>query len=161
MSLFNEIQGAQLTLPTRLSFDNQPVPGMAGYQFWTGLKRTTQRVVDGYEPDPTNFPGVRASGAQIEVREPQIQRVGLQLKVKTSKGVSLQSISDSIKSAVAGYINSLGLGQDVILSQVVSLAQSVPGVDAIVMAYPDPKTERITINSNAIARITTNDVTLS
>lgn len=161
ISLLNEGQGARLSLPTRLGFGTDPVPGMSGYQFWTGLKRRVQRVVDGYEPDATTFPGTRASGAQIEVREPQIQRVNVQLKIKTSKGVSLQSISDTIKSAITGYVNSLGLGQDVVLSEVIRLAQEVPGVDAVVMSYPSPTTERITINSNAIARISSSDVTLS
>ena len=161
IQLFNENQGARLSLPTRLGFNPDPTPGMAGYQFWTGLKRRAQRVVDGYEPDSSTFPGARASGAQIEVREPQIQRVTIQLKIKTSKGVSLQSLSDTIKSEITGYINSLGLGQDVVLSECIRLAQDVPGVDSVVMAYPSPGSERITINSNAIARISSQDVTLS
>jgi hypothetical protein len=161
ISLLNEGQGAKLTLPTRLGFGTDPVPGMSGYQFWTGLKRRAQRVVDGYEPDSATFPGARASGAQIEVREPQIQRVSIQLKIKTTKGVSLQSLSDTIKSAITGYINSLGLGQDVVLSECIKLAQDVPGVDSVVLSFPTPGTERITINSNGIARISSSDVTLS
>jgi hypothetical protein len=161
LSVLNESQGAVMALPNRLGFGTDPTPGMSGYQFWTGLKRKVQKVVDGYEPDSSTFPGVRAAGVQIEVREPQIQRVSISLKIKTSKGVSLQSLSDSIKSTVAGYINSLGLGQDVILSECIKLAQDVPGVEAVVMSYPSPTTERITINTNAIARISVNDVSLS
>jgi hypothetical protein len=161
IALLNEGQGAKLTLPTRLGFGTDPIPGMSGYQFWTGLKRRAQRVVDGYEPDSSTFPGTRASGAQIEVREPQIQRVSIQLKIKTAKGVSLQALSDTIKSAITGYINSLGLGQDVVLSECIKLAQGVPGVDSVVLTFPVPGTERITINSNAIARISSGDVTLS
>ena len=95
------------------------------------------------------------------MREPQIQRVSIQLKIKTAKGVSLQALSDTIKSAITGYINSLGLGQDVVLSECIRLAQSVPGVDSVVLTFPVAGTERITINSNAIARISSGDVTLS
>lgn len=150
-----------MTLPNRLGFGTEPVPGMSGYQFWTGLKRKVQRVVDGYAPEPGVYPGVRAAGAFIEVREPQIQRVKVSLKIKTSRGVSLQAISDIIKSGVVGYINSLGLGQDVVLSEIISLVQEISGVEAVVMTYPSPTGERITINSNAIARTSSKDITLS
>ena len=161
ISLLNEGRGAKLTLPNRLGFGTDPVPGMSGYQFWIGLKRKAQRVVDGYEPDTVTFPGTRASGVQIEVREPQIQRVSLQFKIKTTKGVSLQALTDTIKSAITGYINSLGLGQDVVLSECIKLVQGVLGVDSVILTYPSPSTERITINSNAIARISSGDIILS
>lgn len=160
ISLLNVGAGARLSLPNRLGYGTDPVPGMDGYEFWTGLKQLVQRTVDGYEPDSANFEGVRASGAQIEVREPQIQRVTLSLTVKTTKGVALLAISDSIKSAIAGYINSLGLGQDVVLSEVISIAQVISGVDSLVLVSPTLNTERITINSNAIAKINTSDITL-
>jgi len=161
ISLLSEGQLAKVTLPCRLGYGTDPVPGVSAYQYWTGLKRKAQRVVDGYEPDSATFQGVGAAGVKIEVREPQIQRVALALKVKTSKGVSLQSISDTIKSNVAGYVNSLGLGQDVVMSEVVSLVQQVPGVDAVVLSFPIPGTERITVTSNSIARISSNNITLS
>lgn len=161
MSLISEGQGARVRLPNRLSFPIDPVPGVAGYNFWTGLKRRVQRVVDGYEPDSATFPGVGAAGVSIEVREPQIQRIKLGLKVKTAKGVSLQSLSDTIKSGIAGYINSLGLGSDVILSEVVRIVQQVPGVDACVLTAPELESERITVTDSSIARISTSEITLS
>ena len=97
----------------------------------------------------------------LPIWEPQIQRVSVSLKIKTSRGVSLQAISDTIKSSVVGYINSLGLGQDVVLSEVIKLVQDISGVEAVVMTYPLPTGERITISSNAIARTSSKDITLS
>jgi hypothetical protein len=162
ISLLSEGQQAKVSFPNRLGFGVDPVPGMAGYQYWTGLKQKVQRIVDGYEPDSSTFPGTRAAGVMIEVREPQIYRVtGVALKIKTAQGVSLQSISDTIKSAVVGYVNSLGLGQDVILSEIIRLVQEVGGVEAVVMTSPSPSNERISINANAIARINSSEVTVS
>ena len=161
ISLFNELQGSKISLPNRLGFDGDPVPGISGYQYWTGLKQRVQRTLDGYAPDSATFPGVRAAGVAIEAREPQIQRVTLAIKVKTKEGVALSSISDGIKSTVIGYVNSLGLGQDVILSEVVKLIQASSGVEAVVLVLPALDQERIVIGDNAIARTSSSEVTIS
>lgn len=161
ISLFNELQGSKISLPNRLGFDSDPVPGISGYQYWTGLKQRVQRTLDGYAPDSATFPGVRAAGVAIEAREPQIQRVTLAIKVKTKEGVALSSISDGIKSSVIGYVNSLGLGQDVILSEVVKLIQNSSGVEAVVLVLPALDQERIVIGDNAIARTSSSEVTIS
>jgi hypothetical protein len=161
ISLFNELQGSKISLPNRLGFDSDPIPGISGYQYWTGLKQRVQRTLDGYAPDSATFPGVRAAGVAIEAREPQIQRVTLAIKVKTKEGVALSSISDGIKSTVIGYVNSLGLGQDVILSEVVKLIQASSGVEAVVLVLPALDQERIVIGDNAIARTSSSEVTIS
>ena len=161
MSLFSEGQAARVNLPNRLNYGSDPVPGTSGYSFWTGLKRRVQRVVDGYEPDPASYPGVGAAGVTVEVREPQIQRVKVGLKIKTAKGVSLQALSDTIKSAIDGYVNSLGLGADVVMSEIISIVQNIPGIDSCVLVLPSAGTERITVGNSSIARINTNDITLS
>jgi uncharacterized phage protein gp47/JayE len=161
ISLLNQAQGAVTTLPNRLGFGSDPVPGISGYQFWTGLKRRVQRTLDGYAPDPVSFQGVRAAGVGIEAREPQIQRVTMTIKVTTNQGVALSSISDTIKSSVIGFINSLGLGQNVVLSEVVSIIQSISGVKSVVLANPVLEQEIITVNDNAIARTSASEITLS
>jgi hypothetical protein len=161
MSLLSNVRNARLSLPNRLNFGQDPVPGISGYQYWTGLKQRVQRVVDGYEPDSDTFPGVKAAGVAIEVREPQIQNVVLSALIKPSLGLSLASISDSIKSSVVGFINSLGLGQDVILSEIVLLMQSVDGVDSVVLVNPALDQERIVVADNAIPRANASSITLS
>ena len=161
MSMFSEGQGATITMPNRLGFGTDPVPGVSGYNYWTGLKRKVQRTVDAYQPDSAQFEGVGAAGVFIEVREPRIQKVKIAMKIKTSKGVALQSIADTIKSAVDGYINSLGLGEDVVMSEVIKLVQQIPGVDALVLTSPIPSTERIAVGDKSIARIDSNDITVS
>ena len=161
MSMFSEGQNAVITMPNRLGFGIYPVPGVSGYSYWTGLKRKVQRVVDAWAPDTATFPGVGAAGVFIEVREPRIQRIKVGMKVKTAKGVALQSLSDTIKSAIAGYINSLGLGDDVVMSEIIKLVQQIPGIDALVLTAPVPDTERVAVGDKSIARISADDITLS
>jgi hypothetical protein len=160
-ALFTEARGARVAFPNRLGYETKPVPGASGYQYWTGLKRRVQRVVDGWEPDPETYPGVRASGASIEVREPQIQRVEVGIRVKTKDGVALQSIADTVKSEIVGYVNSLGLGQDVILSEIVSLVQAVDGVDSVVLESPKLDAERVAVGDKSVARTSPSEITLS
>jgi hypothetical protein len=161
LSLLNEGQSAILEFPNKLNYPTDPVPGLSGYQYWVGLKQRAQRTVDGFEPNPVTFPGVKAAGVFIEVREPQIQRVGLNIKIKTKEGVALASVSDTIKTNIISLINSLGLGEDVILSEVVTAAQESPGVESVVLVIPELEEERITINDNAIARTSSEEVVLS
>ncbi len=166
ISLLNQGMNAEVTLPNRLGFPSEPIPGISGYQYWTGLKRTVQRTVDGYAPNPVTYPGVRAAGVGIEVREPQIQTISLSLQVQTNQGIALATISDTIISSIVGYINSLGLGQSVILSQVVSLVQGISGVQSVVLTNPvmgiaDGELTIITVGNNAVARASTDSITLT
>lgn len=161
ISIVNEDQGAKISFPNRLGFSADPIPGISGYQYWTGLKRAVQRTIDGFASNTTDFEGVRAAGVSIEVREPQIQRVTLNVKVKTKEGVALPSITDPIKSNVVGFINSLGLGQDVVLSEVVSIIQSTAGVDSVVLVDPLLQEERITVSDKAVPRTTPAEIFVS
>ena len=161
MSLLSEGQGSKVRLPNRLNYGTDPVPGVAGYLYYTGLLRSVQRVLTGYEPNSAAFQGVAAAGVDIEPRPPQKQQIVISMKVKTANGVSLQALSDTIKSAIQGYVNSLKLGSDVVMSEVIKIVQEIPGVDACVLAFPTPGTERVTVGDNSIARITSNDITLS
>lgn len=161
ISLFNPGQDAAVSLPNRLNFPNNPVPGISGYQFWTGLKRTVQRTVDGYSPDPVTYPGVRAAGVAIEVREPQLQDVSLSIQIATNQGVALSSIADTVTSSVIGFINSLGLGQSVVLSEIVSIIQGISGVNSVILVNPSLDQGEITVSDNAIARTSTSLITIS
>jgi hypothetical protein len=160
-NVLNAGASARVGFPNRLDYTIAPIPGVSGYQYWTGLKRTAQRVIDGWSQDPNTYPGVRAAGAAIEAREPQIQRVSISIKIRTNNGVSLTSISDSIKSAVVGYVNSLQLGNSVVLSNIVALVQAQSGVDSVVLVNPILENEIITIGDKSVARTSPSSITLS
>ena len=76
----------------------------------------------------------------------------------TGDGVNLGDISNNIKSAVINYVGSLGVGEDVILSEIIAAIIAIKGVAAVTFTNPVPSTERITIADNEKATITPNDI---
>jgi len=119
---------------------------------------SVQRIVDGYEPDAVNYPGRRAVGGSIETLPPLIRKIIITVNVTTDEGVNLGDISNNIKSVVINYIQTLGVGEDVILSEIIASIMSIKGVGAVTFTNPTPDTERITIANNEKATITPNDI---
>lgn len=138
-----------------LNFNTLQIEGVDGYKYFTGLIQKTQWTIDGLDRDPNNFPGVGAAGTQFEVLPPVLVKLRLIVNVTTDEGVSLSSVSGAISNAISEYVNSLGVGQDVILSEVVCAALEVNGVfDAKVTNL----TENFVIADGELARIDTNDL---
>jgi hypothetical protein len=161
LGLLSEGQGAIAYLQNRLGYSVAPVNGLNGYQYWIGLKRRAQRIIDGFLSDITNFPGYKASGSFVEAKEPQIQRIVLGLQIKTKDGVALTTIADDIKSRVIGYINGLGLGDDVIVASIISAALSAPGVESVTLVTPEDAGDRISVGDKALAKTSAAEITLS
>ena len=145
----------------KLGYNTDVTVGIDGYIYYTGLLRKAQRVVDGFEPDPENYPGRRAVGGAIEILPPLIKKISIELNVTTNEGVNLGDISSSIKSSVIQYVQGLGVGEDVILSQIVASIMQIKGVAAVTFVYPVPSTERITISDNEKASISTDSIGIS
>ena len=83
------------------------------------------------------------------------------LDVTTKDGVNLSEITNEIKSAVINHINNLGVGDDVILSDIIVRAMSIDGVAAVTFVTPAASTERISIGNNEKAFITPLDVSIA
>jgi len=81
--------------------------------------------------------------------------VRLEIDVTTSEGTTLQTITNSIKSAVSNYVNNLAVKDDVILSAVVCSVRGVTGVADAKVTSPD---DNIPIADNSLARITEDDI---
>lgn len=140
-----------------LNFNTTQVEGIDGYKYLTGLIQLAQFTIDGLDRDPTNFPGIGAAGTQFEVLPPVLVKLQLILDVTTVEGVSLSSVSSAVLSAVSEYINSLGVGEDVILSEIIAAAQGVDGVfDVEVSNFED----NIVIADGELARIDDEDLTI-
>lgn len=137
--------------------------GTDGYSYYTGLLRKTQRLIDGYAPDYNSFPGIKAVGASIETLPPLLQRISLALDITTTFGVNITDIQDVIKSTITNYVNrTLGVGDDVILSQVLVVVMGVRGVAAARIISPNSVTvERISISQNEKAYIDSSDISIN
>jgi len=150
-----------ITPVQKLSFSSDTAIGVDGYRFYTGLLATVQKTVDGFDPDPINFQGYKAAGTQIETVPPLVKDITVNVIVKTSGGINLSTVSDAIKSALLNYIKGLGVGDDVIVSELTAAVMSVEGVESATLFDPTPSEERIVIQDNEKAVISIDNVTVS
>jgi hypothetical protein len=145
----------------KLGYNADLVTGVDGYLYYTGLLRKVQRIIDGYEPDAINFPGRKAAGSLIEVLPPLPRRIIVALDVTTEDGVNLSEISDEITSSIINYVSDLGVGEDVILSDIIVRVKSIDGVAAVTFITPEPSEERIAISSDEKAFIESDDISVA
>jgi uncharacterized phage protein gp47/JayE len=155
---FSESNATSITHMGKLGYDANVTAGIDGYLYYTGLLRRVQRIVDGYEPDAENFPGRRAVGGAIETLPPLNRRINIAVNITTNEGVNLGDISNNIKSVIINYIETLGVGTDVILSEMIAAIMQIKGVAAVTFTSPIPSTERITIANNEKATVNPNDI---
>ena len=157
----SQTNGTQLTAMGKLSFDTGVTTGIDGYLYYTGLLRKVQRIIDGFEPDAINYPGRRAVGGIIELLPPLIKRVQISLNVTTNEGVNLNEISNDIASAIIKYVNALGVGEDVILSEIIVKVMAIKGVATVTFTYPAPSSASITIGDIEKAFIEVQDISIA
>lgn len=150
----------------KINFPTTTSVGTDGYSYYTGLLRKTQRLVDGYAPDYDNYPGKKAIGSVIETMPPLFQRIQLSLEISTKFGVNIVDIKDTIKSEVVTHINkNLGVGTNVILSDIICVVKNVRGVESVKVILPTPSDNNgnpwIPISYNEKAYIDANDISIN
>lgn len=145
--------GSIMSHAGKLGYDLITSVGTDGYLFYTGLLRRAQRTIDGYAPDPSTFAERRAIGSRIEILPPLIKNISIVITITTKDGSTIQDISDNVKSAIIDYVNSLGVGDDVILSAITAAVMKVKGIAAATFNVPSPSEERISISANEKALI--------
>jgi hypothetical protein len=140
-----------------LNFERVQIEGIDGYKYYTGLIQRVQWTIDGLDRDSSNYPGIGAAGTQFEVIPPVLINVRLVLNVTTDEGVSLASVLTDVSSAVLGYVNSRKVGQEIVLSEVVTAAQSVNGVFDVTISN---HSENIIVADGELARIADEDLVI-
>lgn len=155
---FSEANNTYVMHAGKLGYNTDVTTGIDGYLYYTGLLRRVQRIVDGFEPDADTFPGRRAVGGLIETLPPLIKSISISIDVTTDEGVNLGDISNNIKSTVINYVQSLGVGEDVILSEIIAAIMQIKGVGAVTFTNPTPNTERISISNNEKATISADNI---
>ena len=151
---FTNANATSILSQGKLGYSTEVTTGIDGYLYYTGLLQVVQRLVDGFEPDQTDYPGLRAVGGLIETLPPLVNTIKISINVATNNGVNLGDITDSIQSVIIDYVQGLGVGQDVILSEIIAQVMNITGVAAVTFTNPAPSTERITIAFNERANIT-------
>jgi hypothetical protein len=153
--------GTQIIPIGKLNYPTSVTTGIDGYTYYTGLLQTVQYVIDGFEPDAIDYPGYRAIGGMIEVLAPLIYRVKISATITTNNGVNLNEISDSVQSTILSYINNLGVGEDVVLSEITVAVMNITGVSSIVFTNPSPTVASISIADNQHAYSEPADISIA
>ncbi|MDQ6989355.1 MAG: hypothetical protein Q9M19_05680 [Mariprofundaceae bacterium] len=158
---YSRTNGTQISPIGKFDYEEGIVGGIDGYKYYTGLLRTVQRIVDGFEPDPITYPGRRAIGGVVETLPPLINSIILSINVTTNEGINLNEISANIKSGIIDYVDNLGVGEDVILAEIIVTVMGITGVEAATMSIPSPENERVAISDNQKAFVDPNNISIA
>ncbi len=143
------------TANSQLLFNTAQAEGRDGYEYYTGLLQKVQWIVDGLDSDPVNYPGLKAAGVQIEVLPPIVNTLSIKVKLIIQEENNRLYIQDKAADLISDYINGLGVGQDVVLNEIVDVVMEIQGM--IDMQFLSP-TSNIAIADNEIARIANSDI---
>jgi uncharacterized phage protein gp47/JayE len=148
---------AEGVIAMRENYPNLPIVGAPAYQYYGGLIQEVQRVVNGVPSDPYNYPGVKGAGARVQVTTPQILNVVLSLGITAPPGVAEETLYTPIKRAIMGYVNNLGIGDDVVVSEIIRIAQENGAADTRMIS---PTSNRIVLDGE-LARTSLALITIS
>jgi hypothetical protein len=134
----SDIYGSVLSIPHKINFEDKTFVGLDGYKIFSGLVRQAHRIIDGLPTNPNLFPGFKAAGTVIEVLPPLVKSIEIDLQVRPKDGVTLNSLTDLIKATVERYINSVGVGKPVVISEIIRVVQGLPGVFSVAVLATRP-----------------------
>lgn len=109
---------------------------VGNYNYYTALLATVQKVIDGDPDDPVNFPGLRAAGVNVIADTPVIRRIDVRASVVGEPGVQESNLIPQVREAIESYINGLGIGEDVIVSEIIERAMRVDGMLDVIVTLP-------------------------
>lgn len=145
MDAIGENYGSQLSALCKLAFPVVTSIGTDGYAHSVGLVGEADKVMYGYETDPVSYPGVVAAGSNINISGPLVKRiqVGLSLRVRGT----VSTVFEAVRGAVATFVNNSKVGESIAISDIISVASSIGGVEAVSVASPAYTTtaDRITV----------------
>lgn len=134
----------------KLDFDVDTYRGLAGYNYWTGLVKLVHQTIYGDDTDLVSFPGIGAAGVIFQILAPTVKDLNIQLDVTLREGVSIASVENEVRSAVTGYINNLGVGDDVVIEEIRASVIAISGVIDVSISEPSAN---IAIADNELARV--------
>lgn len=128
--------GTAISAVSKLSFDTAVKAGEDSYKYYGGLISAVGQKIRGKASDPITFPGVAAAGSYIEVDAALQKRIQLSIVIRNRTGTPFSIVKSRVQSAVAAYVNSVGVGKPVVFSEIVVAAQAIDGVQAVSISSP-------------------------
>lgn len=125
-----------MTALDKFGFNTNINVGLDGYSYNTGLLAQVNLVVYGDESNPATYPGIIASGANVNISGPLILRVQVSIAYRPRSGVNIQDLVNRIQSAVATVISQTPVGQSIPICNILTAAGTVDGVYSVSMISP-------------------------
>ena len=138
-----------------LGFSTVLLRGLAAYSYWTGLLSLVHKTIYGDDSNLGSFPGYGAAGITFRVLAPTVKNIQVELDVTLAEGVTISSLENDIKSAVTGYVNTLGVGEDVVIERIRAAVIAISGITDVIINNP---TANIAIADNEIVKVSDTDV---
>lgn len=132
----NESFGTSIVPLNKLEFPTTGSSGRDAYKKNTGLIAEANRIVFGDETNSAQYAGIASAGASYNINGPLVKRIQVSLAIRPITGVSVDSIRQSVQSAVASAVNKTPVGKPVAISELIRAAQSVNGVSAVSVSSP-------------------------
>lgn len=121
----------------------------ANYSYYTGLVATVQKVLSGDQNDPVSYPGIAAKGIHTVVETPTIRRVNVRVSFSAMPGYQQANLSPTIQESLEAYVNSLEIGEDVIIAEIIRRCMEVSGVKDVSVVLP---TTNVVVLENELPR---------
>lgn len=108
----------------------------ANYRNYNGLVQQAQKLIDGLVTDPQNYPGARAFATLVQVLPASrlLQTVVGTLDVED--GFDELAVIAQAVLAIAGYVNTLNIGQPLIWAKLVQTVMDIDGVANLKLTAP-------------------------
>ena len=149
------VQLSPTAFPTGLAAGDRLYIGP--YEYYTELVAEAQRLIDGDPADPVNYPMWRGEGTVITVKVPSVITVNVACSIVTLEGFARDTVRTLVQQAIAAYIASLNIGDDVILAAMVERAMSVAGMLDVVFTAP---LSNIAIGDEQLARANLSNISV-
>lgn len=128
--------GYTLTALDKLNFPIITNQGADGYARSAGLIAECNKIVYGLESDPATYPGIIASGSNLNIQGPIVKRVQVVLSIRVLTGYNQSILVERVKGVVAAAINRTPVGKSISLSDLISAATNIDGVTSVVFTTP-------------------------
>lgn len=131
------------------------VSSTPAYTYYDGLYQIVQKTINGDPADLITYPGVKATGTVIVLQTPTVDTITIQGGIVAKPGVDESTLRTPVKNAILAYINSLGIGDDMLTSRIIDAAVSVSGVFDFQLTFPP---SNVPIAPTQIARVSLSDI---
>ena len=114
-----------------------------------------QNIIDGNGTEDN--PGYRSAGINVVVKTPNIVSQNVVMNVSILSGVDTEQLQTDIINDVTKYVNTLGVGNDIIYNEIIASIMGVYGVVDVTLTTPSAN---VTITATQVGRVGTITVNL-